>query len=180
MLMFINLFTIFKSKGKVPLSRNIVSFDEDLYQNLKKKESLSFYSANEATSFGFFHFMPLKVEDKLIGCLGMSKKVDNTFLTSEDWELLRTISSPVALALENAYLYNQASERALELGRLKDYSENIIESLTVGVAVLDQNGVVIGWNRVLEETFDQTKENVIDKNLIEILGRKNFRALQRR
>jgi len=172
-----NSFTIFKSKGKVPLSRNIVSFDEDLYQNLKKKESLSFYSANEATSFGFFHFMPLKVEDKLIGCLGMSKKVDNTFLTSEDWELLRTISSPVALALENAYLYNQASERALELGRLKDYSENIIESLTVGVAVLDQNGVVIGWNRVLEETFDQTKEDVIDKNLIEILGRKNFRAL---
>ncbi len=172
-----NSFTILKSKGKVPLSRNIITFDENLYQNLKKKESLSFYSANKATTFGFFHFMPLKVEDKLIGCLGMGKKVDNTFLTSEDWELLRTISSPVALALENAYLYNQASERALELGRLKDYSENIIESLTVGVAVLDQKGVIIGWNRVLEETFDKKKEDVIDKNLIEILGSKNFRAL---
>jgi PAS domain S-box-containing protein len=107
----------------------------------------------------------------------MGKKTDNTFLTSEDWELLRTVSSPVALALENAYLYNQASQKALELERLKDYSENIIESLTVGVAVLDPKGKIIGWNRVLEETFDKKKQEVIDKNLTEILGRKNFRAL---
>ena len=80
-----------------------------------------------------------------------ARKSDNSFLNSEDWDLLTTISSPVALAIENASLYQQASVRALELERLKDYSENIIESLTVGVAVLDQNGRVIGWNRVLEE-----------------------------
>ena len=170
-------FFILKSKGEVPLSRNVIQFDEDLYHNLKERESLSFYSSNEATSLGFYHFMPLKVEDKLIGCLGMGKKTDNTFLTSEDWELLRTVSSPVALALENAYLYNQASQKALELERLKDYSENIIESLTVGVAVLDPKGKIIGWNRVLEETFDKKKHEVIDKNLTDVLGRKNFRAL---
>ena len=172
-----NNFVIFKSKGKVPLSRSTISFHENLYQSLKEKEFLSFYSASEATSLGFFHFMPLKVEEKLIGCLGMGKKVDNSFLTSEDWELLRTISSPVALALENAYLYNQANQKALELERLKDYSENIIESLTVGVAVLDPQGTIIGWNRVLEETFDIKKKEVIGRNLIKILGRKNFSAL---
>ena len=63
----------------------------------------------------------------------MGKKKDNTFLSSEDWELLRTISPSVALALENAYLYDQVNLRAHELERLKDYSENIIESLTVGM-----------------------------------------------
>jgi PAS domain S-box-containing protein len=107
----------------------------------------------------------------------MGKKMDNTFLTSEDWELLTAISSPVALALENAFLYNQAHSRALELERLKNYSENIIESLTVGVAVIDRNGKIMGWNRVLEETFLIKKEDVMNKSLVDVLGPENFSAL---
>ena len=107
----------------------------------------------------------------------MGKKKDNTFLSSEDWELLRTISSPVALALENAYLYDQVNLRAHELERLKDYSENIIESLTVGVAVLDQNGRVIGWNRVLEKSFGTLEADIKEKQLSDVLGENNFAAL---
>ncbi len=182
-----NSFRIFKSRGKVPHSRTKITFDDQSYQSLKEKEFLSSYSFTESeelqtqfrplSSHGFFHYLPLKVEDKIIGCLGMGKKMDNTFLTSEDWELLTTISSPVALALENAYLYNQAHSRALELERLKNYSENIIESLTVGVAVVDRNGKIIGWNRVLEETFLIKKEDVMNKSLVDVLGPENFYAL---
>jgi PAS domain S-box-containing protein len=126
------------------------------------------------TAFGFFHYMPLRVEDSMIGCLGMGKKIDNTFLNSEDWELLRTISSTVALALENAYLYNQVHIRALELEQLKDYSENIIESLTVGVAVLDQKGKITGWNRVMVDTFSKNRDEVLGRFLFEVIGKKNF------
>jgi len=183
-----NTFYILKSRGAASPSKNLhISFDSQLYQHLKKADFLSAYSLTEKkglktkfrefSSFGFFHLMPLKVEDKLIGCLGMGKKADNTFLNSEDWELLRTISSPVALALENAYLYNQANIRALELGRLKEYSENIIESLTVGVAVLDQRGKITGWNRVLEEIFFKKKEEAVNKSLIDVLGQKIFSLL---
>jgi two-component system NtrC family sensor kinase len=180
-------FYILKSKGKMFQPSSNISFDKQIYKNLKERDYLSFYTFSdnkklqkkyqELTSYGFFHFMPLKVEDKLIGCLGMGKKVDNTFLNREDWELLTTISSPVALALENAYLYDQANLRAQELERLKDYSENIIESLTVGVAVLDQKGKVIGWNRILEETLSKKKNEVLNKSLIDILGKKNFSAI---
>jgi len=182
-----NSFYILKSRGKLFSSDARLTFDDQLYKNLKEREFLSSYSFTEKkelqkkfeklSSSGFFHFMPLKVEDKLIGCLGMGKKLDNTFLNSADWELLSTISSPVALALENAYLYNQANIRALELERLKDYSENIIESLTVGVAVLDQKGKIIGWNRVLEDTFLKKKEEVVNESLRDVIGAKNFEAL---
>ena len=85
---------------------------------------------------------------------------------SEDWELLTTISPSVALALENAYLYSRESVRALEMQRLKDYSENIIESLTVGVAVIDQTGTIIGWNRVLEAQFGLKKADVLGRKLV--------------
>ena len=180
-------FSIFKAKGKGTSPRSLITFTLPVYNHLKTQEYLAAYAysgkkgsalrINDLASFGIYHLMPLRVEDKLIGCLGMGKKTDNSFLNTEDWELLRTISSPVALAIENAYLYNQAEIRALELGRLKDYSENIIESLTVGVAVLDQEGKITGWNRVLEDTFQQKKESVQNKDLTEILGKKNFQAI---
>jgi PAS domain S-box-containing protein len=182
-----NTFFILRSKGNLPTTSTHLTFGDRLFEYLKKNEFLSVFSfaerkdfplrLNELNSFGFFHVMPLKVEEKVIGCLGMGKKMDDTYLTSEDWELLRTISSPMALALENAYLYNQANIRAQELERLKDYSENIIESLTVGVAVLDQKGKIIGWNRVLEDSFSKKKEEILEKNLEEVLGEKNFSAL---
>jgi len=180
-------FRVLRSEGEWPAPLQEITFDSQLYLALKEKDYLSSYSLSEKKDlqkkfeefsvFGFCHFLPLKVEGKIIGCLGMGKKRDYTFLSSDDWELLTTISSPVALALENAYLYDQASIRALELERLKDYSENIIESLTVGVAVLDQGGHIIGWNRVLEETFSKSKNDVLQKSLMDVLGPKNFSAL---
>jgi PAS domain S-box-containing protein len=182
-----NTFYILRSQGEFPFTQNKIIFHPQIYKSLKEKEYLSFFSFadkkelqkkyKELSSLGFFHFMPLKVEEKIVGCLGMGKKVDNAFLTSDDWDLLTTISSPVALALENAYLYSQSHIRALELERLKDYSENIIESLTVGVAVLDQRGKIIGWNRVLEEILSKKKEDVMNKSLMNVVGEKNFSAL---
>jgi PAS domain S-box-containing protein len=107
----------------------------------------------------------------------MGKKADTSFLSSEDWELLTTIASPVALAVENASLYQQAGVRTAELERLKDYSENIIESLTVGVAVLDTDGRIIGWNRVLEGSFGRRKGEVLGQRLSAILDPEAYAAL---
>jgi PAS domain S-box-containing protein len=180
-------FSVFSSKGEFTSLSPQLAISPELYEDLKKNDSLSLYSLSdkeelrekfeELRTLGFEHVLALKVEDKMAGCLAMGKKTDATFLTSEDWELLTTISSPLALALENATLYNQANLRTQELVRLKDYSENIIESLTVGVAVLDQRGRVIGWNRVLEETFAKKKAEVIGDSLMHILRPENFAAI---
>lgn len=182
-----NTFFIIKSKGEAPSEESNIFLEDGLYHFLKHTEYLTSYSLsekkdiqekfNKLSSLGFHHMMPLKVEDNLIGCLAMGEKSDSTLLSTEDWELLVTISSPIALALENAYLYNQANIRALELERLKDYSENIIESLTVGVAVLDQKGSIIGWNRVMEDAFRIKKKDALEKTLIDVLGKQNFFSL---
>jgi two-component system, NtrC family, sensor kinase len=180
-------FVFISAKEEAQPTPTSITLDPRFYTLLKDKEFVAIDSlaerrelykgSAEFVSRGFVHFLPLKVEKNLIGCLGMGKKIDNSFLNSEDWDLLTTISSPVALAIENASLYHQASIRALELERLKDYSENIIESLTVGVAVLDQAGAIIGWNRVLESVFSLTKGQVLGQKLEKILGPQNFLAL---
>lgn len=180
-------FLVSSYKGESSTFPQKITLHPQFCQNLKQKELISFDSFSDrkelqigaeiSSTLGFAHFLPLKVEEKLVGCLAMGKKIDNSFLNSEDWELLTTISSPVSLAIENASLYQQASIRTIELERLKDYSENIIESLTVGVAVLDQKGAVIGWNRVMERIFSKKKQQVLGQGLKDVLGPKNFLAL---
>ncbi len=180
-------FSLLQAQGDFPPLPRRLTMDPALYEAFRTAEHLSYYSFSgrrdlraqfeRLSSWGFFQLLPLKVEDKLIGCLAMSKKTNSAFLTSEDWELLTTIAYPVALALENAYLYDQAGVRALELERLKEYSENIIESLTVGVAVLNEEGRIIGWNRVLEETFRLKKDQAVNRSLLDVLGEANVSSL---
>jgi two-component system NtrC family sensor kinase len=180
-------FIVLGARGEFLALPRRIPLDEKLVETFRAHDYLTHYQLAEhrdlrealdrMAGFGFVQFMPLKVEGKLIGLLGMGRKLDTTFLNIEDWELLTTIGYPVALALENAALYDQASDRALELERLKDYSENIIESLTVGVAVLDQRGRIMGWNRVLEETFFKKKDEVLGRGLGEVLGEANQSAI---
>ncbi|MHB8054393.1 MAG: ATP-binding protein [Candidatus Aminicenantales bacterium] len=181
-------FTVFSARGETgsPASGRL-TFDPKVYESLVENDALSLYSVTEDIKLqtkleglrasGFEHFLALKGENKMVGCLAMGRKLDATFLTSEDWELLTTISSPVALAVENAYLYNQAGLRASELERLKDYSENIIESLTVGVAVLDKNGRISGWNRICEETFNRKRADVLGERLSDVISPKAFETI---
>ncbi|MGZ5425048.1 MAG: two-component system sensor histidine kinase NtrB, partial [Candidatus Aminicenantales bacterium] len=64
-----------------------------------------------------------------------------------------------------------------EMQRLKDYSEDIIESLTVGVSVIDETGLVIGWNRVLEDQVGIRKEAALGRTLPDVLGPSPYSAL---
>jgi two-component system, NtrC family, sensor kinase len=180
-------FELLRSWGESSSIPPAITFDDSFYEQMRASDYLSYYALPDRRGvqkrigqfipFGFYHFLPLRVEEKIIGCLAMGRKQDGTYLTREDWELLTTISPSVALALENAYLYSRESVRALEMQRLKDYSENIIESLTVGVAVIDQEDAIIGWNRVLEAQFGLRKDGVLGRKLADVLGGRNYSAL---
>jgi len=180
-------FNVLSARGEeLPLPAR-VTLDEALFEQLRDRDHLSSFSPRRSSTlqaamdkfarYGYFHFLPLKVEAKIIGCLIMGKKQDGTFLSSEDWELMTTISGSAALALENADLYSRESIRAMEMQRLKDYSEDIIESLTVGVAVIDEGGLIIGWNRVLEDQMGLRKEAALRRGLEEVLGPGTYATL---
>ncbi len=92
------------------------------------------------------YFIPCRIRDHTVAVLGLGKTVDGDFLTSEDVELLFTIAGYVAIALDNAQLYSSLEQKAQQIERLKDFSENIVESLNVGVLAVDFDGT----HRVLE------------------------------
>jgi two-component system NtrC family sensor kinase len=115
------------------------------------------------------YFIPCRVREHNIAVLGLGKTVDGDFLTNEDVELLFTIASYVAVALDNAQLYSSLEQKALQVERLKDFSENIVESLNVGVLAVDLNGRVESWNTQVEELTGVPRQEAVSRPLEEVL-----------
>src|SRR6185436_3096371 len=121
------------------------------------------------------YFIPCRVKDRIIAYIGLGRTQNGDYLTSEDLELLEALSDYVGIALENARLYKSLEEKAIEYHDLKDFSENIIESINVGVVVEGVDGRIVGWNKALEnltglsrrETLGKHTENVIPKHFLQ-------------
>ena len=97
------------------------------------------------------YFIPCRIRDHAVAVLGLGKTVDGDFLSSDDVELVQTIAGYVAIALDNSQLYTSLEQKALEVARLKDFSENIVESLNVGVLAVDLLGTIEAWNSRMEQ-----------------------------
>jgi two-component system, NtrC family, sensor kinase len=98
------------------------------------------------------YFIPCRVKDRVIAYIALGRTQNGDYLTSEDLELMETVSDYVGIALENARLYRSLEQKAGEYQSLKDFSENIIESINVGVVVEDDAGRIVGWNKALDGT----------------------------
>jgi PAS domain S-box-containing protein len=124
----------------------------------------------EITQSGLCYFQPLKVGGKVVGVLGLGRKTDGGFLSSEDIELLEVMSGYAAVAVENAHLYKSVEAKAYEYAQLKAYSENIIESINIGVIVLDLDGRATGCNSAFEALYGMRRDDIIDRKLEELFS----------
>ncbi len=124
-----------------------------------------------------YYFVPCSVRDRTIAIVGLGRTTDSPLLTSEDLELLRVASGYIAVALENSLLYREQARRAAELARLKEFSESIIESLTVGIIVLTPEGRVAMWNSAVEELLGIARDHALSRRIEELLPPDLIRAL---
>jgi len=115
------------------------------------------------------YFIPCRIREHTVAVLGLGKTVDGDFLSSDDVELVQTIAGYVAIALDNAQLYSSLEQKAVEVARLKDFSENIVESLTVGVLAIDLHGTVEAWNSKMEQLIGVGRSEAVGKPLSQLL-----------
>jgi len=115
------------------------------------------------------YYIPCQVRGKTIAYLGASRTTDNEFLSSEDLELLTTLSGSVGIAIENARLYRSLQRKVEENERLKEFNENIVESLNVGIVAVDLNDRVESWNSQMEELTGVTREQATGQPLTVLL-----------
>ncbi|MGB4786634.1 MAG: ATP-binding protein [Candidatus Acidiferrum sp.] len=123
------------------------------------------------------YFVPCRIREHTVAVLGLGKTVDGDFLSSDDVELVETIAGYVAVALDNAQLYSSLEQKALEIARLKDFSENIVESLNVGVLAVDLDGIVESWNTRMEQLFGVSRQEAVGRRLSSLLPEELVREI---
>jgi PAS domain S-box-containing protein len=99
------------------------------------------------------YYIPCHAQHKTIAVLGLGKTTQGDFLSSEDMELLETLGGYLGIAIQNSQLYASLQQKAAEYERLKDFNENIVESINVGVMALDMEDRIESWNAQMEVMY---------------------------
>ncbi|HTC55170.1 MAG TPA: ATP-binding protein [Candidatus Sulfotelmatobacter sp.] len=99
------------------------------------------------------YYIPCHAQEKTVAVLGLGKTTKGDFLSSEDMELLETLGGYLGIAIQNGQLYASLQQKAAEYERLKDFNENIVESINVGVMALDMENRIESWNAQMEVMY---------------------------
>jgi signal transduction histidine kinase len=115
------------------------------------------------------YYLPCNVRGKTIAYLGISRTEKGDFLSSDDLELLFTLSGYLGIAIENARLYQSLQQKVDEYERLKEFSENIVESINVGILASDLHDRVESWNSQIERLTGIPRHVAVGRKLSELL-----------
>jgi len=114
---------------------------------------------------GLNYYVPCQVRGRTIAYLGASRTNDGSFLSSEDVELVTTLAGYVGIAVDNALLYRSLTQKVEEYERLKEFSENIVESINVGIVAADLDDRVGSWNSQMETLTGISRDRATGQRL---------------
>ena len=145
------------------IAGHTLSLDDPLAQRRIDGGEIDFW--REA---GIHYFVPCVSKEGTIAVMALGRKASSEPLSSEDMALLAAVAAQAATALENGRLYRQLRVKADELDRMREFSENILESLNDGLAVVNRDDRIVRWNRRLEELYGVRHEQAVARRLDEI------------
>jgi two-component system, NtrC family, sensor kinase len=111
------------------------------------------------------YYVPCTARGRTVGYMGISRTAEGDYLSSVDVELLVTLAGYVGIAIENARLYRSLERKVEEYERLKEFSENIVESINVGILAADLNDCVESWNSQIELLSGISRERALSRKL---------------
>jgi|CXWL01.1.fsa_nt_gi PAS domain S-box-containing protein len=114
------------------------------------------------------YFVPCVAGGKMVAVIGLGRGSDGSLLSSEDLDILKTVSGYIAVAIENSRLYGQQKQHTEELALLKEFNESIVESVNVGLLAVDETGRIIRCNSPFEEMIGLDREEAVGKQVEEI------------
>jgi PAS domain S-box-containing protein len=127
---------------------------------------------------GIYYFVPCTFEGWAIAVLALGRKDGDEPFNSEDLALLTAVASQVATAIENGRLYRQLHLKAEELGRMREFNDNILESLDDGLVVFDSSERIVRWNSALEHFYGVDRSEAVGAALGEVFDAPFVEALR--
>jgi len=114
------------------------------------------------------YYLPCLVQQRTIAVLGLGRTTRGDFLSSEDVELLETLASYVGIAIQNARLYARLEEKIAEYEQLKEFNENIVESINIGILAVDLADRIDSWNAEMESMYAVERTEALGSPLAEL------------
>jgi two-component system, NtrC family, sensor kinase len=122
-----------------------------------------------AATLDLNYYLPCRLQQNTIAVIGLGRTTHGDFLTSEDVELLESLASYIGIAIQNARLYASLEQKISEYERLKEFNENIVESINVGVFAVDLEERIESWNAQMEVMYAMSRQEAVGQNLRDIL-----------
>ncbi len=118
-----------------------------------------------------FAALPLLTsQDACIGVLVADNKFQRGPVTPDQMNLLQAFASQAGIALENARLSEQMQDSAASLRGLKDYTDNVLQSIEATIITTDGRGHVARCNRAAEQSFQRPARALRDVPLADALA----------
>jgi PAS domain S-box-containing protein len=130
---------------------------------------------NSAGRLDLNYYLPCRVANRegggtrTVAVIGLGRTDDGDFLSSEDMELLESLAGYIGIAIQNAQLYRRLEQKITEFESLKEFHENIVESINVGVFAVDLDGCIESWNTQMESMFGKSRTEVLRQPLSVVL-----------
>jgi signal transduction histidine kinase len=114
------------------------------------------------------YYIPCKFQQNIVAILALTKREKGDYLSSEDLDLLLTLANQLAIVIENHHLFFSLKNKADELERLKNFNENILLSLNLGILTLDEKAKVVACNHWVESLLNLNRVMIIGRSLEEL------------
>ncbi|TKJ33155.1 hypothetical protein CEE39_04340 [bacterium (candidate division B38) B3_B38] len=101
--------------------------------------------------------VPIRFGTRILGVLDIQSTELNAF-TREDLSTLQILAAQIAIAMENARLYEEARSKG-------DYLESLVRNVTDAIVSVDSQGRVVEWNKGAEKIFGYTREEILGKEI---------------
>ncbi len=153
----------FLSEERPELAAGHLFFDNTRHavrENPKAREAISRLDLN--------YYIPCIVQQRTIAILGLGKTAEGDFLSSEDVELLETMAGYIGIAIQNGRLFASLEQKVTQYERLKDFNENIVESISVGVMAVDLEDRVEFWNSQMEVTYSTPRHQSLGRRISDV------------
>jgi PAS domain S-box-containing protein len=170
-------FVLSKSSGMTPPSQMDLTFlsvtrpepaGHMFFENTHQVPRETAGSQEAIARLDLNYYIPCRAQQKTVAVLGLGKTANGNFLSSEDVELLETLGGYLGIAIQNGRLYASLQQKVAEYERLKDFNENIVESINVGVLAVDLADRIESWNSQMEVMYALPRWQALTRPLSEV------------
>ncbi len=158
--------------------RTAALLDLNYYLPCRVAESPSDRGSGRALLGSRFSMFARPQSGRTIAVIGLGRTLGGDFLSSEDVELLESLASYIGIALQNASLYSRLEEKIGEFERLKEFNENIVESINVGIFALDLNDRIESWNAQMEAMYALSRSEALGQELRSVFPLEFIEAIE--